>query len=61
MRSLLMVYKESALDRHSGVVIYVTLHFVQVVIVGQIITVGNSQIEYMYFAVVRIQPIRNVA
>jgi hypothetical protein len=40
-----MVSKESVLDRHYGAVIYAMLHFVQVVIVGLIITVGSIQID----------------
>jgi hypothetical protein len=40
-----MASKESALDRRYGAVIYAMLHFVQVAIVGLIITVGSIQID----------------
>jgi len=46
MRSLSMVSKESVLDRLYGAVVYATLHFVQVGIVGLTFTVGSIQIEF---------------
>jgi hypothetical protein len=46
MRSLLIAFKESVLDRRYKAVVYATLHFVQVAIVRLIITVGSIQIEF---------------
>jgi hypothetical protein len=57
MRSLLMAFKESVLDRRYRVVIYAMLHSVRVVIVGLIITVGCIQIE----SGANIRPIRYMA
>jgi hypothetical protein len=55
MRSLLIISRESALDRLYRAVIYVTLHFVQVATVGLIITVESIR------SGAASQPIRYVA
>jgi hypothetical protein len=48
-----MVSKESVLDRRYRAVIYTTLHFAQVAIIGLIITIRSIQIEaYLHFVVV---------
>jgi hypothetical protein len=60
MRSLLIVSKESVLDRLYKAVIYATLRFAQAATVGLIISVGSIQIEAFHSGAAS-QPIRNVA